>query len=119
MAEQDDYARYTIRIPRDQYERLAEAAATNRRSVNAELIHALYEAYPPEPTLEELIEYARDISEDYLDAPDYSRLRTLRSTLKEIKERLEHGRQHGYPKTSFEEMEDELKSEGLLPPPKA
>ena len=36
MAKQDDYVRYTIRVPSDLYARLQEAAG--EKSVNAEII---------------------------------------------------------------------------------
>ena len=44
MAKQDDYARYTIRIPADLYERLKEAAG--EKSVNAEIIARLQGSFP-------------------------------------------------------------------------
>jgi hypothetical protein len=39
MAKQDDYARYTIRVPADLYQRLQEAAG--EASINAEIIRRL------------------------------------------------------------------------------
>ncbi|TDX77743.1 Arc-like DNA binding dprotein [Neorhizobium sp. R1-B] len=41
MAKQDDYARYTIRIPKDVYSALEEAASAANRSVNAEIVERL------------------------------------------------------------------------------
>lgn len=37
MAKQDEYARYTIRIPQDVYRAIEEAASAANRSVNAEI----------------------------------------------------------------------------------
>lgn len=45
MAKQDDYTRYTIRIPSELYDRIKEGAGD--KSVNAELIETLERAYPP------------------------------------------------------------------------
>lgn len=50
MAKQDDYTRYTIRIPTPLYERVK--AAAGEKSVNAEIVATLEEAYPA-PTLSE------------------------------------------------------------------
>lgn len=40
MAKQDDYVRYTIRVPSDLYRRLQEAAG--EKSVNAEIVQRLW-----------------------------------------------------------------------------
>lgn len=45
MAKQDDYVRYTVRLPAELYERIKRAAGD--KSVNAEIIATLEEAYPP------------------------------------------------------------------------
>lgn len=39
MAKQDDYVRYTVRLPADLYQRIQNAAGD--KSVNAEIIHRL------------------------------------------------------------------------------
>lgn len=44
MAKQDDYTRYTIRIPTPLYDRVKEAAG--EKSVNAEIVATLEEKYP-------------------------------------------------------------------------
>lgn len=44
MAKQDDYTRYTIRIPTPLYERVK--AAAGEKSVNAEIVATLEEKYP-------------------------------------------------------------------------
>ncbi len=44
MAKQDDYTRYTIRIPTPLYERVKSAAG--EKSVNAEIVATLEEKYP-------------------------------------------------------------------------
>lgn len=44
MAKQDDYTRYTIRIPTPLYERVK--AAAGEKSVNAEIVETLEEKYP-------------------------------------------------------------------------
>lgn len=41
MAKQDDYARYTIRVPKDIYSAIEAAAQDGGRSVNAEIINRL------------------------------------------------------------------------------
>ncbi len=41
MAKQDDYVRYTIRVPGKLYSRLQEVADEHKRSVNAEIIDRL------------------------------------------------------------------------------
>lgn len=46
MAKQDDYTRYTIRVPGDLYERVQNAAEREGRSVNAEIVATLQEKYP-------------------------------------------------------------------------
>lgn len=45
MAGHDGYTRYTVRIPTPLYERVKDAAG--EKSVNAEIVAALEEAYPP------------------------------------------------------------------------
>lgn len=45
MAKQDDYTRYTVRIPTPLYERIKDAAG--EASVNAEIVATLEKAYPP------------------------------------------------------------------------
>ncbi|MFH5773602.1 hypothetical protein ACHFJ0_05070 [Paracoccus sp. NGMCC 1.201697] len=55
MAKQDDYTRYTIRIPTDLYERVKAAAGD--KSVNAQIIEVLEEKYPA-PT-----DFDRDLAE--------------------------------------------------------
>ena len=44
MAKQDDYVRYTIRVPADLYARIQSAAGP--KSVNAEIVEALEARYP-------------------------------------------------------------------------
>ncbi|MFB9952451.1 Arc family DNA-binding protein [Rhizobium puerariae] len=41
MAKQDDYARYTIRVPQETYSLIEKAAAEANRSVNAEIVSRL------------------------------------------------------------------------------
>ena len=56
MAKQDDFVRYTIRVPADLYARIQEAAGM--KSVNAEIVATLEEKYPPPegPTIDELFD---------------------------------------------------------------
>jgi hypothetical protein len=68
MARQDDYVRYTIRVPAELYERVKEAAGD--RSVNAEIIERLDKSFQPQPSAEStaaatdsLIESAKLIAE--------------------------------------------------------
>lgn len=44
MAKQDEYTRYTIRVPTHLYERVKKSAG--EKSVNAEIVATLEEAYP-------------------------------------------------------------------------
>lgn len=46
MAKQDDYTRYTIWVPAGLYQRVQDAAEREGRSVNAEIIATLEDAYP-------------------------------------------------------------------------
>lgn len=48
MTRDDGYTRYTVRIPTPLYERVRRAAG--EKSVNAEIVATLEEAYPPEDT---------------------------------------------------------------------
>lgn len=45
MARDDGYTRYTVRIPNELYERVKDAAG--EKSVNAEIVSTLEQAYPP------------------------------------------------------------------------
>lgn len=75
MAKQDDYTRYTIRIPTPLYERVKDAAG--EKSVNAEIVATLEEAYPePEPNelqdiiinmMEEIVSLKMDERRPYLE----------------------------------------------------
>lgn len=63
MAKQDDYTRYTIRIPTPLYERVKTAAG--EKSVNAEIVATLEEAYPAETELaQQLIELMSKLTEE-------------------------------------------------------
>lgn len=56
MAKQDDYTRYTMRIPTPLYERVK--AAAGEKSVNAEIVSVLEREYPePRAVSRELIPY--------------------------------------------------------------
>lgn len=50
MAKQDDYTRYTIRVPQHLYAALDQAASASNRSINAEIVERLAFAveHPPE-----------------------------------------------------------------------
>lgn len=48
MAKQDDYTRYTVRIPTPLYNRLKEAAG--EASVNAEIVHRLQTTFDMSPS---------------------------------------------------------------------
>ncbi|UFS66564.1 hypothetical protein LO749_18845 [Paracoccus denitrificans] len=56
MAKQDDYTRYTIRIPTPLYERVK--AAAGEKSVNAEIVEALEQAYPDPDPVKDLLDKA-------------------------------------------------------------
>lgn len=49
MAKQDDYVRYTIRLPASLYEQVRKAAGD--KSVNAEIIARLHATFEPESML--------------------------------------------------------------------
>lgn len=58
MAKQDDFVRYTIRVPEELYKRVAESAEGGGRSVNAEIIARLEASFDEQvitPDIEELI----------------------------------------------------------------
>lgn len=81
MAKQDEYVRYTIRVPADIYEHVSNRAEENGRSVNAEIVYRLQttidmddyipseNAHPEEPgraelrSLSEMIARATEILE--------------------------------------------------------
>ena len=65
------------------------AAQANRRSINAEIVATLHEAYPPDRTIEDTIYFARQILGEYQEIADYSRLRELRDMLGELVHQLE------------------------------
>ncbi|MAN78381.1 MAG: hypothetical protein CML24_14640 [Rhizobiales bacterium] len=59
MAKQDDYARYTIRVPQDLYARLQRAAG--EKSINAEITERLEQSfYWPQSQLEQSIKLRID-----------------------------------------------------------
>ena len=69
MAKQDDYTRYTVRIPTPLYERVKTIAGD--KSVNAEIIEILSAAFPkPDPTIEEMFGYLDDMSAALHGKPD-------------------------------------------------
>lgn len=49
MAKQDDYVRYTIRVPREIYADIEQRANTEQRSVNAEIIQRLSDSIDDRP----------------------------------------------------------------------
>lgn len=68
MAKQDNYVRYTIRVPQETYSQLEKAAAGANRSANAEIVSRL----------ERSVEF---------DAPDHQRLtREFEALQKELKQ---------------------------------
>lgn len=86
--------RYMLRLPDGMRDRIRAAATTRGRSMNAEIVATLEEAYPPPRRLEEL----QDLTElflDYLPPPgtsdkafaDEGELEALRALLKNLNER--------------------------------
>jgi hypothetical protein len=68
MAKQDNYVRYTIRVPQETYSQLEKAAAGANRSANAEIVGRL----------EQSVEF---------EAPDYQRLaQNFKELQKELKQ---------------------------------
>lgn len=57
MAKQDDYVRYTVRIPQPLYEQVQEAAG--EKSVNAEIVERLMRSFRPENHAANVIEDLR------------------------------------------------------------
>jgi hypothetical protein len=64
MAKQDDFTRYTIRVPSDLYERVSAAADASGRSVNGEIIATLEEAYPA-PSATGILDIVREFMEKF------------------------------------------------------
>lgn len=54
MAKDDPHFR--LRIPADLKARIEQSAKSNRRSANAEIIQALEQVYPPDPSVEDVLE---------------------------------------------------------------
>ena len=121
----DKQDQFMIRFPDGLRDRIKAAAAANNRSMNAEIVATLEEAYPPEPTLEDLLYFADLLASDFVDAPDYPTLRKLRDTMKDVVEQLKKGQKEGYPRPEMEVAKERMIAEGILdangdyiPPPK-
>lgn len=85
MAKQDDYTRYTIRIPTPLYERVKAAAGD--ASVNSVIITALEEKYPAPDIYTEIVAAAIEALKEMPDDDEaVSRLRKSLETLP-----VEHG----------------------------
>ena len=70
MAKQDEYVRYTIRVPADLYAVLEQGAASSERSVNAEIVEQLRRAVSEDWIAR--TEHDREIAR-YLDVADLTR----------------------------------------------
>jgi hypothetical protein len=88
MAKQDEYTRYTIRVPSELYERLQRHASENGRSINAEVISllevALWEA--DNSRMEAGLPPLRPMTDRDRDFMEYARNR------QQIRNEIVHGR---------------------------
>ena len=84
MTDERDQGKFNLRLPPGMRERISDIAKANGRSMNAEIVRTLEEAYPPEPVLDEVIDYARTLTEMYLDDASHRTLRDLREVLAEL-----------------------------------
>ncbi|WP_336802458.1 Arc family DNA-binding protein [Kaistia sp. MMO-174] len=97
-----------IRVPDGLRDRIAAAARANNRSVNAELVQLLEATYPPESTIEDVIYWAHYVTDQFEDAPQYSKLQLLREALMELAKKLDQGRREGYPPREEDEWRKQL-----------
>lgn len=94
MAGHDGYTRYTLRIPDTLYERVK--AAAGEKSVNAEIIAALEEAYPPRPSIQEMLAFMEELKAalsemDYPRTPqDVQMVRDLHHELQNLQSKLDN-----------------------------
>lgn len=79
-----DLNRFLVRMPDGMRDRIAEIAKANGRSMNAEIVRTLEEAYPDEPVLDDLIHHARDVAKIYQEDPSNGLLRQLRDILNDL-----------------------------------
>lgn len=73
--------KFLVRLPEGMRDRIRKVAKLNGRSMNAEIVATLDEAYPDERSVELMVEYLRDLAHAYADKDQ----RTA-STLREIYE---------------------------------
>lgn len=76
-----DSDKFMLRLPDGMRERIRKVAKLNGRSMNAEIVATLDEAYPDEQSVELMVDYLRDLAHAYADKDQ----RTA-STLREIYE---------------------------------
>jgi hypothetical protein len=108
--------RFIVRMPEGLRDRIAAAAKANSRSMNSEIVATLEEAYPPEPTIEDVLAYARMLANNFVEAPNYADLRALREAMKDVVEQLQHGAEHGYPEPEIETLKRHWIAEGRIAP---
>lgn len=97
MAREDPQLK--LRLTEELKDRIVRAAAASGRSVNAEIVHALEDVYPPENTIEDNIYFARQIIEDYAETKDFRHLKELREQLSDLVKQLsDHSPQKGLKK---------------------
>jgi len=80
--------RFMLRLPDGMRDRIAVAAKDNGRSMNAEIVNTLETHYPPEPTVEELLEHLTMFANLELSGRERSRV-LLMHTLEELRRKLE------------------------------
>lgn len=109
MAKQDDYIRYTIRVPANIYQRVREAADEHERSINAEIISLIgsgldeldqykamkeWHAEPIDPDWEDEITYSPTL--DSLD----NKINSLADILRNIQNTLNKSIAHNLKKAT-------------------
>ncbi|MGX5708273.1 Arc family DNA-binding protein [Brucella lupini] len=84
MAKQDDYMRYTIRVPSGVYQHIQDAAESAGRSVNAEIIERLENSIQKDESLVEVTEKAVETLERMNEEArlDLAQLKAMASQIK-------------------------------------
>lgn len=80
--------KFMLRMPPGMRDRVASHAKANGRSMNAEIVQTLESHYPPEPTVEELLEHLTMFANLELSGRERSRV-LLMHTLEELRRKLE------------------------------
>lgn len=82
--------KFMLRFPDGMRDRIKRAAEANNRSMNAEIISTLDDAYPEEASVESLMEYMKALADTYKDpeARSATVLREIYDVLDGIRSKL-------------------------------